>query len=92
MTHDQLCECLGIEVFLGSARYAEQARRSHIAAVLAEHYRQNNNGTYDIEKLSRVSKRTSEWSTTRAWMIADRFAAIRMDDDCGTDKLHLNSS
>lgn len=94
MTHNQLCQCLGIEVFLGSARCAEQARRSHIAAVLSEHYRQKHNGTYDIENLSGVSKRTSEWSTTRAWMLADRFAAIRMDenDDRGTDKQSLNSS
>ncbi len=81
LSHEQLCDCLGIELFItmGAARKADQARRSHIAAVLSEQCRQKQEGVCDLERLSRVSKRGSELSTVRASKLAAGYAAILMD-------------
>ena len=82
LSHEQLCDCLGIESFIGgvgAARNAEQARRVHIAAVLSEQYLQKQNGTCDIERLSDISLKKSERSADRARMLAMGFAAVQMD-------------
>jgi hypothetical protein len=78
LSHEQLCECLGVEVFItmGAARKADQARRSHISSVLSEQCRQKQVGECDLERLSRVSKRGSESSTIRASKLAAGYAAI----------------
>lgn len=83
MSHEQLCDCLGIEAFLWGEKYAvqarAQARRAHIAAVLTEQCIQKQNGVKDIERLSKVSKMGSKWSSTRAGLLAARYAEILMD-------------
>lgn len=82
MSHEQLCDCLGIESFISGtsvARNVELARRVHIAAVLSEQHCQKQNGTCDMERLSGISLRQSEWSAKRARMLAMGFAAVQMD-------------
>ncbi len=82
MSHEQLCNCLGIELILrgmGAARHAEQARRAQITAVLSEQRRQKQTGVYDMEILSSVSMSGSEWATTRARKLAACYAAVLMD-------------
>lgn len=83
MSHEQLCDCLGIEAFLGGKKYAVQARvqarRAHIAAVLTEQCIQKKNGMCDIERLSKVSMMGSKWSSTRAGLLATRYAEVLMD-------------
>lgn len=79
MSLELLCDCLGIENFLGAEKHTKQNRRAHITAVLMEQLQQNQNGTCDIERLSQVSEVRSEWSKTRAWMLATHYVAVQMD-------------
>lgn len=74
------CECLGIEIFLsnGVARYAEQARRAHIAAVLSEQWMQKQNGICDTGRLSRISQIRSQATVEKAWKLAAGCAALQM--------------
>ena len=60
-------ECLGIEVYLSQdlVRMVQEARHSHVHAVLQEQRLQYEHGIHDIEKLSSVSRK-SVWSQERA--------------------------
>jgi hypothetical protein len=82
MSHEQVCNCLGIELFLrgiGAARHTEQARCAHITAVLSEQRRQKQTGVSDMERLSSVSMSGSEWATTRARKLAACDAAVLIE-------------
>lgn len=79
MSLELLYDCLGIEKFLGTAKYAEQKRHAHMTAVLTEQMLQEQNDTCDIEQLSKVSMMGSEWSKTRAWMLAAHYSAVLID-------------
>ena len=90
MTHDQLTECLGIEMFLvaGTARSAHQARRAHIAAVLSEQTIQRESGICDVERLSSVSKKGSHQSVERARKLAAGYAALVMEWEATVSACH----
>jgi hypothetical protein len=82
MTHQQLCECLGIEtlLFSGIARCTLQARRALIAAVLTEQLMQRREGICDIERISRVSQNRSRWTVEKSQKFASAYAACVMDE------------
>ena len=72
ITAEQLCNCIGIEVFITQdlAMHVEKEKRNHIQAVLAEQSIQRQQGVYAPEKLSDASKNTSRWSRNRARKLA----------------------
>jgi len=82
MTHQQLCECLGIEtlLFSGVARCIQHAKRAHIAAVLTEQSMQRREGICDIERISRVSQNRSRWTVEKSQKFASACAACVMDE------------
>ncbi|KAL7426215.1 hypothetical protein ACHAXH_000266 [Discostella pseudostelligera] len=58
MTPEQLCGCLGIEMFINraAAKSAVRSKRAHILAVLSEQRRQIHLGIYDPEELSIIQE------------------------------------
>lgn len=78
MTPEQLCGCLGIELFINraAAKNAERARRAHISAVLSEQRRQIYLGICDPKELSIVSKRGSRGMRERARKLALGYACL----------------
>ena len=81
MTQEQLCKCVGIEMFLTkeASRYAEQAKRTHIDAVLLEQRRQKQIGICDRTRLSTISQKGSGWTNERARKLAAGYAALSME-------------
>ena len=78
MTQQQLCQCIGIEIFLNrdEARKAARARRAHVAAVLLEQRRQKHFGICDPVRLAIVSELGSYWTKERARKLAIGYAAL----------------
>lgn len=81
MTHEQLLECLGIEMFVrnDAARSVRQARRAHIAAVLSEQVIQKQIDIFDSERLSKVSQISSRMTVEKAHKLAMGYAALLME-------------
>ena len=78
ITPEQLCECVGIEVFVtqGLAKDAFEKKRTHIDAVLSEQRLQEEKGVCDIEKLSKVSEKGSRWTRSRAQKLASLYIKL----------------
>jgi len=76
ITPEQLNMCLGIELFLspGLARQAAELKRTHIKAVLAEQRTQRALGLCDIERLSSISKESSQHFRERAHKLAEGYS------------------
>jgi len=68
--------CLGIELFLsqGLARQAAEMKRTHIDAVVAEQRTQTALGLCDIERLSSISKESSNCYRERAQKLAEGYS------------------
>ena len=72
ITAEQLCNCIGIEVFVtqGLAAHVEKGKRTHVQAVLAAQRLQRQQGIYNADMLCDVAKKTSRSSRNRAWKLA----------------------
>lgn len=78
VTPEQLCRCLGVDSFVTEdlVRFTREKRQMHNESVLEEQRRQALCGTPDIEKLARVSRKSSKWARCRAEKLAKGYAAI----------------
>lgn len=81
MTFEDLCECVGIDMYLSSAvaREAKQRKIDLLDAVLREQQRQKREGFIidGEEGIRRVSEGQSDWAVTRAHTMAKDYFGMK---------------
>lgn len=77
-TPELLCKCIGIESFMNKDLMMRVAskRKAHVQAILSEQWSQRQRGICDTQKLSNLSRKSSDWAVNKAHKLAVAYSEL----------------